>query len=42
MVFGDINWLDPALWIWAAVLIVILIFLGIFFKIILGKREPRD
>lgn len=42
MVFGDINWFDPSTWLWGALLLVILSFIAIHFRIFLGKREPRE
>mgnify|MGYP001611061173 CR=1 FL=1 len=40
MVFEDINWLDPGTWLWASVIVIVLTFIAIYFKIFLGKREP--
>jgi len=37
----NINWLfDPSTWLWAALIIIVLVFVGTYFKVIIGKNEP--
>ena len=40
MVFENINLLDPSTWIWGAILIVLITFIGILLKVFVGRKEP--
>lgn len=40
MVLHEINWLDPSIWLWGAVIIVIVTFISVYLRILLGKKEP--
>lgn len=35
-----VQWTSPSLWIIIAVIVIILTFIGIFFNLIFGSKEP--